>query len=212
MLDMYTTYHCWDDADFTVLAVQSVCVVAACNVEFRNCDAGTHALCRSGEVTPQRGGGWGKELRQKFIKGAVFPHLREMPGSYIFNSVDRKLLKADPRPTNETLSSSMSTCQQLSCLTSPLLGMLRSGYQTTVDVEQKQTNHQIIKPRPTIWFANGGVDPQHALSSYYFASNRDAIATHNAVTIATDLIYVVFFFFKKLLISVLHWARYFFPT
>lgn len=59
---------------FTVLAVQQVCVVAACDVEFRNCDSGAHALCRSSEVTPQRGGGdggWG--VRQKVIKG-LFSH------------------------------------------------------------------------------------------------------------------------------------------
>lgn len=54
-----------------------------------------------------------------------------------------------------------------------------------------------IKHRPTFWSANGGVDPHHALSSHYFASNRDgiSIATHNAVTIATDLEQSCFFFF-----------------
>lgn len=197
------------NADFSVLAVHEVCVGAACNTEFRNCDSGAYASCRSGEVTSQRGGGWREGVKAEIYQRAAF-----LERNYIFNSVDRKFLKADPKAGDESLSSSMSTCQQLSCLTSPLLGMLRSGYQTTVNVEQNQTTHQIIKPRPTIWFANGGADPQRARSSYYFASNRDAIATCNAVTIATDLEFI-FFFFRKYYQSQIYTGRdvfFFFQT
>lgn len=112
-------------------------------------------------------GGGGFKGR-KSSKGC-FPHTPENCRSVaFFNSAGRKLLKADPRPTDGALSSSMSTCQQPSCLTGPLLGTLRSGHQTTAEVEQKQTNHQIRKSQPTIGFANGGVDPQHALLQFHF--------------------------------------------
>lgn len=62
--------------------------------------------------------GEGKESRQKCIQGL----LSSLERHYIFNSVDRKFLKADPRAGAESLSSSMSTCQQLSCLTTPPAG------------------------------------------------------------------------------------------
>lgn len=139
---VYVLEH-WGNADFTVLAAQQVRVGAACNAEFRKCDSGAHASWRSGGVTPQRGGGWREGVGPGIYPRAAFPRSREAGELLFFNS--KKFLNADPRATDASPSSSTSTCQQLSCLTGPSLGMLTSGYQTTVNAEQNQTTHQITK-------------------------------------------------------------------
>lgn len=92
-------------------------------------------------------------------------------------------------------SSSSSTCHKLSYGNSRSLGMLRRLATTITNKCLKDTTKSAAAHWPTFWFANGGVDLHHALYSHYFASNRDGIATHNAVTMATDLEQSCWWFF-----------------